>query len=37
MSTDEIRIPGDAAITGAPDEWLEEHPIGAFIRHLPEM
>jgi SAM-dependent methyltransferase len=37
MSAREIRNAGGPAIEGAPDEWLAEHPIGAFIRHFPEM
>lgn len=29
--------PRTASITGAPDAWLAEHPISAFIRHFSEM
>ena len=37
MTTPETPTQGTFATVGAPDEWLAEHPIGAFIRWFPEM
>ena len=37
MSTDDTFAKSASSTVGATDEWLAEHPIGAFIRHFPEM
>jgi SAM-dependent methyltransferase len=37
MSGDQTRGRSASSTIGAPEEWLEEHPIGAFIRYFSEM
>jgi SAM-dependent methyltransferase len=37
MSADQTSTQTASSTVGAPDEWLAEHPIGAFIRHFAEM
>src|SRR5688500_10308883 len=37
MSAHQTTTQSTSSTIGAPDEWLEEHPIGAFIRHFAEM